>query len=79
MILYGNFVEHVLGDGAGHAPTSDELCATFWVREDVTGESFRDGAELLSPGQVAIGVQSFIGVPIEELWGAFRRASARFG
>jgi hypothetical protein len=79
MMLYGNFVEHVLGEGASHASTSDELCATYWVRDDVTGESFREGVELLSPGQVAIGVQSFIGVPIEELWGAFRRASARFG
>jgi hypothetical protein len=79
MMLYGNFVEHVLGERATHTPTSDGLCASYWVRDAVSGESFREGVELLSPGQVAIGVQSFIGVPMEELWSAFRRASARFG
>ncbi len=76
MLLYGMFVDLVLGDGALHEPRTDELARTYWVRKDVAEDSFGAEAVLTQRSQVAIGVQSFISVPMEDLWAVFRRAAA---
>jgi hypothetical protein len=77
-MIYGYFVERALGlDQAGHWSDPLELCKVYWVNEDVGGlaalESFD---QELAPGQVAVGVQSFTGVPIERLWGLFEAQPA---
>jgi hypothetical protein len=79
MMLYGMFVDQVLGPRAGHLATACELSRTFWSKADVGPDTFRDGAGLLSAGQVSIGVQSFIGVPLDQLWAVFRQAAALRG
>jgi hypothetical protein len=77
MTIYGMFVEGVLGEAAGHRATPDALARTYWTERDVAPGSFRDAETLLGPGHVSIGVQSFIGVPVEDLWDVFRRAAVR--
>jgi hypothetical protein len=75
MMLYGMFADRVLGAQAGHDATPDELSRTFWFKTDVGPETFRDMGQLLGVGQVSIGVQSFIGVSLDELWTVFRQAA----
>lgn len=77
MTIYGMFVEGVLGEAGGHRATPDALARTYWTERDVAPGSFRDPDALLGPGHVSIGVQSFIGVPVEDLWAVFRRAAVR--
>jgi hypothetical protein len=77
MMIYGVFAEGVLGSAAGHAPSDGELSRTYWFQKDVQRDSFRAAGPLLAGPQVSIGVQSFIGVPLEDLWAVFRQAAAR--
>lgn len=77
MMIYGVFVEGVLGGASGHAPSDGELSRTYWLEKDVERDSFRAAGPLLAGPQVSIGVQSFIGVPLEDLWAVFRQAAAR--
>jgi hypothetical protein len=72
-MIYGYFVERVRGLAeAGHWADAHELCKVYWFDEDVTGlAGLRSFAEVLGPGQVAVGVQSFTGVPLDRLWALF--------
>lgn len=79
MMLYGMFAEGILGKRSGHEVTSLALSRTFWGKSDVGPDTFRDVSGLLAGGQVSIGVQSFIGVSLDELWAVFRQAAARHG
>jgi hypothetical protein len=68
-MIYGYFVEGVRGLAeAGHWPDAHEPCKVFWFDEDVADlEGLRSFEEVLGPGQVAVGVQSFTGVPLARL------------
>lgn len=72
-MIYGYFVERVRGLAkAGHWPDAHELCKVYWFDEDVTDlASLRSFEEVLEPGQVAVGVQSFTDVPLDRLWALF--------
>lgn len=68
-MIYGYFVERVLGLGpAGHWADSRELCKTYWDGAAGGIDSFED---VLEPWQVAVGVQSFIGEPVEKIRALF--------
>ena len=68
-MIYGYFVERALGLGpAGHWADSRELCRTYWGGAAGGIDSFED---VLEPWQVAVGVQSFIGEPIEKIRALF--------
>lgn len=72
-MLYGYFVERVrdLAE-ARHWPDAHELCKVYWFDEDVTGiDALRSFEEVLEPHQVAVGVQSFTGVPVDKLWALY--------
>ncbi|WP_332694033.1 DUF6492 family protein [Bosea sp. (in: a-proteobacteria)] len=72
-MIYGYFVERVRGLAeAGHWPDAHELCKVYWFDEDVTDlAGLRSFEEVLEPGQVAVGVQSFTDVPLDRLWALF--------
>lgn len=66
--IYGRFVDEVL-NGEGHDVAGQALCHMLWSSEaypeTLEGlEAFMAG---LQPGQVAIGVQSFVGHEISEI------------
>ena len=67
-MIYGYFVEQVLGlEAAGHFSDSHQLCKSYWG-DEVTGLSALGSfEEVLAEGQVAVGVQSFIGEPVSRL------------
>lgn len=71
-LLYGYYVDQVIGVAAGLKATSRPLARTYWVNADIASSTFAPGADLLDDDQVAIGVQSFIDVPMETLWSVFR-------
>jgi hypothetical protein len=76
-VIYGAFVEQGLGlDAAGHWPDAHELCKVYWFNEDV-GElaDLRSFEDVLEQGQVAVGVQSFIGQPLDRLRALFEAQS----
>jgi hypothetical protein len=75
-LLYGLHADRVLGAASRHAPTSRPLASTYWDHRDVDRAAFGAGTVSLEPDQVAVGVQSFIGVPLTQLWDLFRAFDA---
>ena len=77
-MIYGYFVERVLGlDAAGHWPDARELCKVYWFSEDVAGmEDLASFEEVLEPWQVAVGIQSFIGQPLDRIRALFERQAS---
>ncbi len=78
-LLYGSYVERVVGlDAAGHWADPSELCKVYWFSEDMAGfERLESFEEVLEPWQVAVGVQSFIGQPLDRVRALFEgQASA---
>jgi hypothetical protein len=62
-ILYGIFVQEVLGSGdLRHAPTSEELCLSSWDYSNA-----RHLAERLEPQHVAVNLQSNLHLPMPEV------------
>jgi hypothetical protein len=71
-MIYGYFVERVLGlAAAGHVTDSHELCKSYWGGDAAGIASLRSFEEVLERGQVAVGVQSFIGQPVAQLKALF--------
>ncbi|AOO79975.1 DUF6492 family protein [Bosea vaviloviae] len=71
-MIYGYFVERVLGlEAAGHTPDGFELCKVYWGGDAGGLASLRSFEDVLDEGQVAVGVQSFIGQPVERLKALF--------
>ncbi len=71
-MIYGYFVERVLGLGpARHWSDPRELCKVYWGGEAGVIETLRSFEDVLEPWQVAVGVQSFIGEPIETIRALF--------
>lgn len=77
-MIYGYFVERVLGlEAAGHWPDARELCKVYWFSEDAAGmEELRSFEEVLEPWQVAVGIQSFIGQPLDRIRALFERQAS---
>lgn len=71
-MIYGYYAERVLGlEQAGHWPDALELCKVYWGGDADGIASLRSFEEVLGAGQVAVGVQSFIGQPVEQLRALF--------
>jgi hypothetical protein len=66
-LIYGQFVDRVLGEGSGHVAESLPLCRTWWFGDRTDEASILDFVAGLEPRQVAIGLQSFIEAPLEVL------------
>jgi hypothetical protein len=77
-MIYGYYVERVLGlEAAGHWPDPRELCKVYWFGEDVAGfDGLGSFEEVLEPWQVAVGVQSFIGQPLDKIRALFERQAS---
>lgn len=71
-MLYGYYVDRVLGRAqAGHFRASQALCKVFWGGDVAPLADLASFEEVLAPGQVAVGVQSFIGMPVARLQALF--------
>jgi hypothetical protein len=77
-MIYGYYVERVLGlEAARHWPDPRELCKVYWFPEDVAGlDLLKTFEEVLEPWQVAVGVQSFIGQPLDKVRALFERQAS---
>lgn len=60
-MLYGRYVDDVL-QGTGHFHDAQDLCRVYWVAPPPTEEAFRRFISEMDPQQVAIGIQSFLGM-----------------
>ncbi|MCT8997574.1 DUF6492 family protein [Chelativorans intermedius] len=65
-ILYGRYVDEVTG-GRGHFHDDEQLCRVYWSGPRMGKEELRAFAASMTPGQVAIGVQSFTGTDLAAL------------
>jgi len=66
--LYGRYVDEVI-DGEGHFHGDEEFCRVRWSGEPHSEAEIREFLATMSPEQVAVGMQSFIGTDI----GSIRR------
>lgn len=62
-MIYGRFVDEV-ADGAGHYVGAEEFCRVYWTGTPLTDMQFEAFVAAMSPEQVAIGMQSFIGTDL---------------
>lgn len=62
-MIYGRFVDEVI-DGAGHYHGSEEFCRVHWTGTPLSDAQFEAFVAAMSPEQVAIGMQSFIGTDL---------------
>lgn len=62
-MTYGRYVDEIL-HGAGHFHGTEEFCRVRWWGEPMTDDELRAFIAELTPDQVAIGMQSFIGTDI---------------
>ncbi|SMH39223.1 DUF6492 family protein [Mesorhizobium australicum] len=62
-MIYGRYADEVL-EGQGHFHASNELCRVYWTGPALSDDEFREFVAAMSPDQVAIGMQSFIGTDI---------------
>lgn len=62
-MIYGRFVDEVAG-GAGHYVGAEEFCRVHWTGTPLTDAQFEAFVAAMSPEQVAIGMQSFIGTDL---------------
>ena len=75
--LYGLYVENVMEDKS-HLQTSHEvLCKTIWHRGAANENSLTEFCSDLNGSEVAVGVQSFAGISVEQLDRQFQRALKR--
>lgn len=65
-MIYGRFVDEVL-DGAHHFHSSEAYCRVHWNGEAMSDDAFRDFVAGMAEGQVAIGMQSFIGTDLSRI------------
>jgi hypothetical protein len=65
-LLYGRFVDEVL-EGQGHFHGAEEFCRVHWTGSAMSEAEFRDFVATMSPEQVAIGMQSFIGTDLDRI------------
>jgi hypothetical protein len=65
-MLYGRYVDDVL-QGAGHFHAPDELCHVHWQGSALSDGEFRAFVARMGAGQVAIGMQSFIGTDLDRI------------
>lgn len=62
-MIYGRFVDEVAGR-AGHVHGSEEFCRVHWTGTPLSDAQFEAFVAGMSPDQVAIGMQSFIGTDL---------------
>lgn len=62
-LLYGRYVDEVI-EGADHFHGVEEFCRVHWYGAALSDDQFRDFIAGMSPEQVAIGMQSFIGTDL---------------
>ena len=62
-MMYGRFADDVQS-GAGHFHDERELCRVYWTGLALSDQTFREFIAAMTPEQVAIGVQSFIGTDV---------------
>ncbi|MCZ8180738.1 MAG: DUF6492 family protein [Rhizobium sp.] len=65
-MMYGRFVDDV-EKGAGHFHDQTELCKVFWLAPPPTEEEFRAFVRDMAPEQVALGMQSFLGLEPKDI------------
>ncbi|MFM9975468.1 MAG: DUF6492 family protein [Beijerinckiaceae bacterium] len=74
--IYGAFAEQRL-HGRGHFLDKRSLTLTYWTGDMLTEQTLEDFIDTLSDRQIAIGIQSFIGLPAEMLRRSYRARAAR--
>jgi Family of unknown function (DUF6492) len=74
--IYGAFVEQAV-ECPGHVIDQRSLTLTYWTGEAMTENALEDFIDTLSDRQIAIGIQSFIGVSTEMLRQSYRARAAR--
>jgi Family of unknown function (DUF6492) len=65
-MLYGRFVEDVEGM-AGHVASPEALCRVYWGGPALSAGGIAEFVAMRQPHQVAVGLQSFVGMPMADI------------
>ena len=82
-VLYGRFVDDVLGDDAGQFATSTSLCLDYWNVDPLSATEVDELIDAMGPDQVGVSITAKSGVPpseyeavLERRWSADRGPSS---
>lgn len=76
--LYGLFVDRVLPNNTHLRHSGDSFCKTAWSSADLGNGGLDAFCDTLTPPQVAVGFQSFLGIKESDLALQLQRAIKRF-
>jgi Family of unknown function (DUF6492) len=76
--LYGLFLDNISDDRNQFEATDECPCATAWGKNYVEDFKLDEFFNSLAPHQVAVGIQSFIGVSVDILRSRFHHALKKF-
>lgn len=67
-MIYGRYVDEVLL-GKHHLPTAHSLCHVLWDENtaEPNQEGLRDFLRKMTNEQVSVGIQSFVGIPMDDI------------
>lgn len=65
-MLYGRYVDDVTG-AAGHVHDASERCRVYWKGPELGDDALAAFVDGLAPHQVAVGLQSFIGIDVARI------------
>ena len=65
-MIYGRYVDDLCG-GEGHFHDATDFCRVYWSGPRMGESEIRRFAQSLAPGQVAVGLQSFIGMDVGQI------------
>jgi hypothetical protein len=73
-IIYGYFVDRVLGSSSGHIPSASPFACEHWFESDLPTSALSGIFANMSDDQVAFHIQSFVKCDIFEVSSLFRAA-----
>lgn len=65
-ILYGVFIDQVLGEGAGHYADADNICHEYWLDQPMSRADLRGFFQSLMPEHVAVMISAKAGIGVSE-------------
>jgi hypothetical protein len=64
-VLYGLFVEQILGERSGHYIDSHNFCHDYWLPEQLNDRALQHWIETVDPEQVAVMISAKAGIAVD--------------
>jgi hypothetical protein len=74
-ILYGMFIDQVVGDAAGHYADAHNFCSDYWFPHDLSEAELTDWINNIGESQVAVMISAKAGIAVDRYAPLIQRAA----